>query len=123
VTGELDIATAPALGRALKHALLTARLVVLDLRDVAFIDSAGVHAILNADARARTLGQRLMILRAPATVDRIFGLSGAADQLEFVPVSMTPGSRTMRACPRSGIVLGGPCGLGILTRSSRDRSQ
>jgi anti-sigma B factor antagonist len=85
VTGELDIATAPALGEALEKVLLTARLVVLDLRDVAFIDSAGVHAIVNADACARTHHRRLVILRPLATIDRIFMLTGADEQLEFAP--------------------------------------
>jgi anti-anti-sigma factor len=83
VAGELDIATASKLEVALREALLAARLVVIDLRDLAFIDSSGVHAIVNASNRARTTDRRLVILRGPAHVDRIFKLARAFEELEF----------------------------------------
>ena len=83
VAGELDIATSPELDLVLREALLVARLVVLDLRDVEFIDSSGVHAIVTASNRARTTARRLVILRAPAHVDRIFKLTRTFGRLEF----------------------------------------
>jgi anti-anti-sigma factor len=82
--GELDIATTPSLELALRDALLEARLVVLDLRDLAFIDSTGIHAIVNATIRAREGTRRLVILRGPANVDRAFKLTRTLGQLEFV---------------------------------------
>jgi anti-anti-sigma factor len=63
VAGELDIATTPQLERALREAQVQARLVVLDLRELAFIDNFGVHAIVNAGIRARQVGHRLFLLR------------------------------------------------------------
>jgi anti-anti-sigma factor len=80
--GELDIAAAPGLEAALHKALSRARLVVLDLRDLAFIDSAGVHAIANCGVRARDVGRRLVILRGPANIERIFALAGISEQFE-----------------------------------------
>jgi anti-anti-sigma factor len=77
LAGELDIATTPQLARAL-HAL-RARLVVLDLRKLAFMDSCGVHAIVDASIRARQLGERLLLLAGPPGVDRVFTLTASTD--------------------------------------------
>ena len=74
LAGELDMDTTPELERTLREP--RARLVVLDMRDLAFMDSSGVHAIVNAAARVRRLGQRLVILRGPPDVDRLFELTG-----------------------------------------------
>jgi anti-sigma B factor antagonist len=79
VAGELDVATTPRLERTLEQAQLQARLVVLDLRALAFVDSTGVHAIADASIRARQVARRLVVLRGPPNVDRIFTLSGSID--------------------------------------------
>jgi anti-sigma B factor antagonist len=83
VAGELDIATTPQLARTLGQAQLQARLVVLDLRGLAFIDSSGVHAIASASVRARHVARRLIVLRGPPNVDRIFTLTGIIDDVEI----------------------------------------
>jgi anti-sigma B factor antagonist len=83
VVGELDIATTPELERTLREAQLEARLVVLDLRELAFIDSSGVHAIVNAGIRARQAARRLLVLRGPPNVDRVFTLAGRRDDVEI----------------------------------------
>lgn len=75
VAGELDIATAPQLDLALHEAVDRAQLVVLDLRDLDFIDVAGVRVVVSARARARLAGRRVVVLRGSPTVDRVFGLS------------------------------------------------
>jgi anti-sigma B factor antagonist len=80
VAGVLDIATSPQLARALLEA--TARLVVLDLRDLAFMDCAGVHTIVAASVNARCDGRRLILLRGNPNVDRVFALTGTADDVE-----------------------------------------
>ena len=82
VGGALDIATTPGLARTLRDSQADAQLVVLDLRELAFMDSAGVHAIVDASSRARRVGRRLLVLRGPANVDRLFALTGSADQVE-----------------------------------------
>jgi anti-anti-sigma factor len=81
--GELDIASAPRLESMLREAVSTAGLVVLDLGDLAFIDSAGVHAVVNASIHARRLGRRLVIMAVPASVERVFLLAGARANLAF----------------------------------------
>jgi anti-anti-sigma factor len=83
VAGELDIATTPQLQLALRESQLQARLVVLDLRGLAFMGSTGVHAIASASIRARQTARRLVVLRGPPNVDRVFRLSGNVDDLEI----------------------------------------
>jgi anti-anti-sigma factor len=75
VSGELDIATAPQLDHAL---------VILDLRELQFMDSSGANLIAAASGRARQAGRRLVVVRGPVQVERTFALVGLDRQLELV---------------------------------------
>ena len=88
VAGELDIATAPQLDRTLRAARLQARLVVLDLRELTFMDCSGVHAIVDASTRARNVGRRLVLLRGAPNVDRVFALTGSSDQVDICDLDL-----------------------------------
>jgi anti-anti-sigma factor len=83
VTRELDLCSAPTLAQALRHPDGW-RVIVLDLRQLSFLDASGVHVILEAAARARAADCRLLLIRGPAQVDRILSRSGAADALDIV---------------------------------------
>jgi anti-anti-sigma factor len=83
VAGELDISTTPRLRQTLRACLLQARRVVLDLHEVEFIDSSGVHAIVDAGVRARQEGRRLVLVRVPAHVHRVFALSESLHEVEI----------------------------------------
>ena len=83
VAGELDLATAPQLERKLRERQSQARLVVLDLRELSFMDSSGVNAIVDANIRAQREGGRLVILRGPPHVDRLFSLTGVDRELDI----------------------------------------
>ena len=82
LAGELDVDTTPLLEWTLRAPHSQAQLIVLDMRDLAFMDSSGVHAIVNAEARVRRLGHRLVILRGPPDVDRVFALTGNSRYVE-----------------------------------------
>ena len=82
LAGELDVDTTPLLEWMLRDPHSQARLVVLDMRDLEFMDSSGVHAIVNAGARVRRLGHRLVILRGPPDVDRVFAMTGNTRYVE-----------------------------------------
>jgi anti-sigma B factor antagonist len=84
VSGELDIATAPQLEHALAGAQADAALVILDLRELEFMDSSGAHLTVAASGRARQASGRLVVVRGPVQVERIFGLVGLDRQLELV---------------------------------------
>ena len=83
VVGELDIATAPELARTLHESQQLAHLTVLDLRELAFMDSAGVHTIVNASLRARKDGRRLVLVRGRPEIYRLFTLTGSTAQVDI----------------------------------------
>ena len=84
VAGELDLTTRERFARTLAGAQSGAHLVVVDLRGLTFMDSAGVHAILAADGRARHGRRRLMVIPGPAQVRRLLALTGADQRLELL---------------------------------------
>jgi len=87
--GELDLATAPQLEQTLREAHLYARLVVLDLRELTFMDSSGVHVILDAARGARQASGRLILVRGPAHIDRLLALTGVCDEVETFELDPT----------------------------------
>jgi anti-sigma B factor antagonist len=101
LTGELDLLTAPVLQRHLREALAHATLVVIDLRQLSFIDATGVHVICNASERADAEGRRLMVLRGPAQVDRLFTLTSLSEKLAMFDVARHDGNLTPIKTPRS----------------------
>ena len=84
VAGELDMASAPELRRMLRDSQQKARLVVLDLRELSFIDCAGLDVIVGAAKRARQSGARFVLVRGTADIDRVFTLTSTADDMEIV---------------------------------------
>lgn len=84
VAGELDVATSPEVGRALTEAAKRAVLVVLDLREVTFMDCSGVHSIVDATSRARRDGRRVITVRGPAHVDKVFTLTDTREQIDLL---------------------------------------
>lgn len=95
VAGKLDRATSRQLARTLAEAQLTARLLMLDLRELTFIDSSAVDVIVDAAVTARRRGGRLMLARGPAEVDRVFTLTGACDQVLIIDLYPGEPSRTL----------------------------
>jgi anti-anti-sigma factor len=85
VSGELDLATAEELEYQLKQLESSEPgLLVLDLRELDFMDSTGLRAVIAADSRARERGARLVVVRAPDEVDRVFRLTRMDQHLELV---------------------------------------
>ena len=109
VAGDLDIATSPQLVRTLREAQSRARLVVLDLRELAFMDSAGVHAIVDASTRARQAGRQLVLLRGPGAVDRLFALTGTSDAVDVGDIGPveSPAATPQRALVSSSLLKSG----------------
>jgi anti-sigma B factor antagonist len=83
VVGELDIATAPELALTLHESQQLAHLTVLDLRELTFMDSAGVHTIVNASLRARKAGRRLVLVRGRPEIYRMFTLTGSTGDVDI----------------------------------------
>jgi len=79
LAGELDIATAPRLSRALAEAQAGALLVVLDPSRLSFIDCAGLHVITDAAARARSGSGWLLLVGSSPVLERLLALTGTQD--------------------------------------------
>ena len=99
--GELDIAAALELERILRDAVVRARLLVVDLRDLSFIDSSGVHVIVDACVRAERTPCRVVVIQGSPRVHRVFALTGLDRLIEIVadPAEMdinpTPSALTL----------------------------
>jgi anti-anti-sigma factor len=81
--GELDMPAASVLDRVLDEAQTRSRLVVLELADLTFMDSAGVHCVVAASGYARIAGHRLLVLHASRQVRRLFDITATAHEVEF----------------------------------------
>lgn len=85
LTGELDISGAARVEAELERIEQGApATLVLDLRDLAFMDSTGLRLILAADDRAREQARRLVIVRGTDTVQRIISMTRLDQRLEIV---------------------------------------
>ena len=85
LTGELDISSAGRVESELAEAEAAAPAVImLDLRGLEFMDSTGLRTVVSADARAREQGRRLVIVRGPDAVQRIFRITRLDERLEMV---------------------------------------
>ena len=83
--GELDMSTAGRASEEIDRAQADRPSVVgLDLSAVRFIDSTGLRLILWADARARREGGRVVLVRGPAQVHRVFLIALLDRRLAFV---------------------------------------
>ena len=81
VEGEIDLATAPQLERALTDAASGVSCVGVDLSGVRFIDSTGLRVLLLSQQSVRATGTDLCVTSASEVVRRLFDLTGTTAQL------------------------------------------
>jgi anti-sigma B factor antagonist len=83
--GELDLSTVQKVEEEL--AAVEAgdeKVVVLDLSGLTFLDSTGLRLMVTADQRAQKDGRRLVIVKGPETVQRVFSITKLDETLEMV---------------------------------------
>lgn len=78
--GELDLATVAQLEAELVRARSSGRAVVLDLRQLTFMDSTGLHLLLRFDADSRSWGQSFEIIDADGPIARLLTIVGVRDR-------------------------------------------
>ena len=94
LSGELDLSTAADLERAVAMNVDgRPQMVVLDLRELGFLDSSGLRIVLRLQQRVSGNGGRLVLVRGPRRVHRVFELPGADEELELVADPSEAGSR------------------------------
>jgi anti-anti-sigma factor len=86
-TGELDLATAPALEGALARAFDAAGggRVVLDLRELEFIDSSGLRTLLTARRRADDASARFSLIAGHRGLERTLEIAGVHKVFDWTP--------------------------------------
>jgi anti-sigma B factor antagonist len=79
--GELDLDTVGAVATEIEELLARGfDRIVVDLRATSFMDSSGVHLLVQL---ARREDGRIGVIDGPQAVSRVFELSGARDVLPF----------------------------------------
>ena len=92
--GELDSFAAPRLRADVGELVAVGSAhVVIDLRELSFMDCAGLRLLLTLAAGARHERWRLSLIRGSNAIHRLFVLTGTVDVLPF----LSPG--TARAAP------------------------
>jgi anti-anti-sigma factor len=85
VSGELDLASGPELEQVIERVRGTAtELLVIDLRELDFMDSTGLSIIVKAHQRFVEDGRRIGLVRGTAQVQRLLDLTGVADRLPLI---------------------------------------
>jgi anti-anti-sigma factor len=84
LSGDLDLATTNRVEAELKRTEASdARTIVIDLSDLTFLNSTGVHLLVDASLRSRADANGLSMLRGSATVQRVLQICGAETALPF----------------------------------------
>jgi anti-sigma B factor antagonist len=86
VDGDVDVTTAPKLIVAGRDALRAGtRTIVVNLSGVAFMDSAGLAALINLHRSVDRAGGRLVVVCPDGPVRRLFAVSGTERLLGVEP--------------------------------------
>jgi anti-sigma B factor antagonist len=79
--GELDLLTVDAVARELDDLVASGfQQIVIDLRQVSFMDSTGLRLVLR---HARRDDARVTVIDGPAAVSRVFDLTGMRRSIRF----------------------------------------
>jgi anti-anti-sigma factor len=87
LSGECDLTTRAELAAVLDEAIKASPAVVVDLSELTFIDSSGIHELIVGFHAARSHGGELFVRNAQGAVAVVLDLTGVAQLL------MLPGPR------------------------------
>ncbi len=91
VTGEIDMATTPALRSCLAECLAEGfSHVTMDMSEMEFIDSSGLGVLVWALKELRARDGELIIKDPPSIARKILGVSGLTPYLEIVTGEPSP---------------------------------
>ena len=85
LVGELDLSSVAKVQEELRRIEADApATLVVDLSKLTFLDSTGLRCIVTADERARNEGRKIVIVRGPDAVQRVFAITRLEERLEIV---------------------------------------
>jgi anti-sigma B factor antagonist len=84
LVGEFDVAVAARVTAVIEDLLDVGFAdIVIDLRSLSFMDSAGVHSLISAHRSAGRRGASLSLLRGPNGIHRVLTLTGTDSLFAF----------------------------------------
>lgn len=83
VRGELDLHTAPKVQYAIERGAEGVETVVVDMADVAFMDSTALSTLMRAKENLEKDGTSLRLTTPSGAVQRIFDVTGFGDYFEI----------------------------------------
>ncbi|MFD1374551.1 STAS domain-containing protein [Actinoplanes sichuanensis] len=82
LAGECDLRSRDEMTSALLDAVRSSRTVTVDLSDVGFLDSSGLHALVTAHQEALELSGVLYVVNATGTVATVLEITGILELLQ-----------------------------------------
>ena len=80
IVGRLDTITAPALDKTINEDIADTKNLVLDLKGMEYISSAGLRVLLSAQKKMQKIGS-MKVINVRAEVMEVFEMTGFADIL------------------------------------------
>ena len=80
IVGRLDTITAPALDKTINEDIPETKNLVLDMKGVEYISSAGLRVLLGAQKKMQKIGS-MKVIHVCAEVMEVFEMTGFADIL------------------------------------------
>lgn len=81
--GDIDLSTLAKAAAALDEARVGVRSLILDLREVGFMDTSGLRLAIEEQQRAARDGYRFAVIRGSPKVMRLFEIAGLAREEEL----------------------------------------
>jgi anti-sigma B factor antagonist len=96
VHGERDLAGSPSIRQTISRAMEDLpECIVLDVSQVEFMDSTGLHAAIELTKRSAAQNTRLVIIPGPEPIQRMFEITALLETLPFIE-KPSSGSRVAR---------------------------
>ena len=80
VVGRLDTTTAPTLEKSINEEVLNAKNLILDMKGLDYISSAGLRVLLSAQKKMQQIGS-MKVINVCEQVMEVFEMTGFADIL------------------------------------------
>ena len=80
IAGRLDTVTAPVLDKTINEDIKDVKHLILDIKDVSYISSAGLRVLLSAQKKMQKVGS-MKVKNVCAEVMEVFEMTGFADIL------------------------------------------
>lgn len=78
ISGRLDTSTASQLEEVITNDLISVTELILDLKELEYVSSAGLRVILKAQKKMQTVG-RMKVINVNETIMEVFDITGFTD--------------------------------------------